>query len=161
MIRPILKKGKFDEEVLSAIVAVAGLLLIGFLAVKLYNFFISQDEKNAAAFLDGLKAKIDLLEEGENNTFALRGVKGWVLVAWNKEVISSEKPEKCFDKNCLCLCKDSPTKEACQEDGICRYSDQKLEVKSGAANHIYLASALSEFFINKTSETIIISSSTN
>ncbi len=148
MIKPILKRGEFTQEVLSVVVAVAGILLIGFLGVKLYNFFSSQDERNAGAFLDGLKAKIDALDETDycnqipqasppngqlsppecviSNTFALRGVEGWFLVAWNKDVPLDDKPQKCFDKNCLCLCKDKPDKDNCQERGVCRDIDRPM-----------------------------------
>ncbi len=131
MIRPILiKKGDFTASILSTIVSVAGILLIGFLAVKLYNFFISQDEKNAAQFLDSIQGKIEALQDNENNTFPIRGVEDWVLVAWDKSVASNDKPQKCFDKNCLCLCKKLPDKDTCQKEGICRFADEKISVSS-------------------------------
>ena len=130
MIRPILRKGDFTASILSTIVAVAGILLIGFLAVKLYTFFKSQDEKNAGEFMDSIQGKINALEVDESNTFSLRGLEDWVLVAWNKDVLLNDKPQKCFDKNCLCLCKELPDKDTCQENGLFRFIDEKVSVSS-------------------------------
>ncbi|MEK6847179.1 MAG: hypothetical protein AABY16_03370 [Nanoarchaeota archaeon] len=146
-LRPILRRGDLTNNLLSAILAIGGLLMLAFLGVKLYNFFVSQEEKNAAAFLDSLQAKIDALDETDcvqypqasppdfqlspqgcivNNTFVLRGVKGWFLAAWNKSDSLNVKPEKCFDKNCLCVCNGAPDKNTCQENGLCRETDRPV-----------------------------------
>lgn len=127
------KKGILVPETLGIVIALIGLVALGFLGVKLYNMFVSQDLKNAQAFVDGLSSKIENLGDGESNTFALRGVDGWVLVAWNKNVLITEddklisadlKPQKCFDKNCLCLCEKEINK--CQENGYCRAMDRNV-----------------------------------
>jgi len=124
MIRPILRRGDLTNNILSVILAIGGLLMLVFLGVKLYNFFVSQDEKNAAAFLDGLRAKIDNLVEGEVGNFVLRGVEGWSLAGWSKEDSLNVKPQKCFDISCLCACPNSgDIASSCQEDGLCRKID--------------------------------------
>lgn len=125
------------NEFLGFIIAVIGLVLLGFFGVKLYNFFVDADMKNAQAFIDDLSAKIETLNNGENNTFLLRGVKDWVLVGWNKDIpIAKEgeligkdrKPQKCFDKSCLCLCKSSDSN--CQTQGYCRAIEGNISVMS-------------------------------
>ncbi len=125
------------NEFLGFIIAVIGVVLLGFFGAKLYNFFVDADMKNAQAFVDDLSAKIETLSDGQSNTFLLRGVKNWVLVAWNKEVpIAKEgevigkdrKPQKCFEKSCLCLCEGSDSK--CQTQGYCRAIEGNIEVMS-------------------------------
>jgi len=131
------RHGILTNNFLGAIIAIIGIVGLAFLGVKLYGMFVSQDLKNAKVFIEDLNSKIDNLEIGENNTFALRGIKDWVLVGWNKSVpiadegkiISSNlKPQKCFDKNCLCLCKDEIAN--CQDVGYCREVDRDVSVKS-------------------------------
>jgi len=131
------RHGILTNNFLGAIIAIIGIVGLAFLGVKLYGMFVSQDLKNAKVFIEDLNSKIDNLEIGENNTFALRGIKDWVLVGWNKSVpiadegkiISSDlKPQKCFDKNCLCLCKDEIAN--CQDVGYCREVDRSVAVLS-------------------------------
>lgn len=132
-----MRRGMETNEFLGLVIAIIGVVLLGFFGVKLYNFFVDQEMKNAQAFVDDLAAKIDLLGEGENNTFALRGVSGWVLTGWNKEVpIALEgqiinqtlKPQKCFENSCICLCLESVSK--CQESGYCKNIDRNVNVSS-------------------------------
>jgi len=124
MMRSILKRKGLTKYLLDAVLAIGGLLMLIFLGVKLYNFFVSQDEKNAAAFLDGLKAKIEALEEGEVGNFVLRGVEGWSLAGWSREDSLKVKPQKCFDVSCLCACPSTgDIASSCQEDGLCRKVD--------------------------------------
>lgn len=122
-----MRKGMETNEFLGFVIAVIGIVLLGFFGVKLFNFFVGQDMKNAQAFVDDLTGKIELLNDGQNNTFALRGRPGWVLVGWNKgvdvaadnEVIDKDhKPQKCFENNCICLCEGSISK--CQESSYCK-----------------------------------------
>ncbi|MEK6915238.1 MAG: hypothetical protein AABW89_01695 [Nanoarchaeota archaeon] len=126
------RKGLAIVSIALAVIAVVGLIFFG---VKLSSIFLSNEMKNARSFVDSLSGKIENLEDGENNTFALRGINEWVLVAWNKdtpiardnEVIDVfKKPQKCLDKNCLCVCKESPSK--CQEVGYCREIDRNVAV---------------------------------
>ncbi|MEK6894615.1 MAG: hypothetical protein AABX10_04080 [Nanoarchaeota archaeon] len=132
-----MRKGMETNEFLGFIIAVIGIVLLGFFGVKLYNFFVDADMKNAQAFIDDLSGKIETLGVEEKNTFLLRGVKGWVLVGWNKEVPIAKdneligkdrKPQKCFDKACLCLCEDKISN--CQDVGFCREIDGNISVLS-------------------------------
>lgn len=169
------------NEMLGFIIAVIGIVLLGFFGVKLYGFFVDADMKNAQAFIDDFVGKIKTLNDGESNSFALRGVEGWILVAWNKEnpialegeVIGKDsKPQKCFDKdNCLCICENSI--ENCQDVGYCRAVDgaikiiSKLEYTAGNDEGVYTArinsscipqnNQLMEFFVDKKSNNILIS----
>ena len=132
-----MRKGMETNEFLGFIVAVIGIVLLGFFGAKLYNFFVDADMKNAQAFVNDLSTKTETLSIGESNTFLLRGVKNWVLVAWNKDVpIAKEgemvgkdrKPQKCFEKSCLCLCEGSDSK--CQTQGYCRAIEGNISVTS-------------------------------
>ena len=131
------RKGILVPETLGIVIALIGLVALAFFGGRVYNMFVEQDMKNAQAFVDGLSSKIENLGDGESNTFALRGVEGWVLVGWNKSVPIAEddklisadlKPQKCFDKNCLCLCEEKITN--CQENGYCRAMDRNVKVEN-------------------------------
>jgi len=100
--------------------------------------------------------KIELLEDGENNTFIIQGFKGgenWYLVGWNKE--EQDRPEKCFFDNCLCICKPEDATsnnpygrkqygrqdlgEGCQDNGFCR----EIESPSIAvASRVFISSGV-------------------
>ena len=124
------KEAQLTPEVLKSVLAVIGIVILIFFAIKLYGLFVNQDTKNAKAFIEGLSSKIGNLNDGQNNTFALQGVAGWVLVGWGKEIPLDKKPEKCFDKNCLCLCKDGADNIVCQQNGYCREIDRNVSVPS-------------------------------
>ncbi len=167
------------NEFLGLIISIIGVVLLGLFGVKLYNFFVDAEMKNAQAFIDDLAGKIDLLENEENNTFVLRGVSGWILTGWNKEIpIALEgeiigkdrKPQKCFENNCICLCESV---EKCQEVGYCKTIDRdvkiisQLEYTAGNDEGVYTVRIVSscipqnnqlmEFFVGKKSNTISIS----
>lgn len=123
------------NEFLGFIIAVIGVVLLGFFGVKLYYFFADADMKNAQAFVNDLSGKIETLNNGESNTFLLRGIENWALVGWNKDVpIAKEgevigtnrKPQKCFDRGCLCLCKESAVN--CQTQSYCRAIDRNISI---------------------------------
>lgn len=147
-LRKISRNGILPDNLMSAVLAIGGLLMLAFLGVKLYNFFVSQDQKNAGAFLDSLQGKIEALDVRDCipspqasppnvqlspqdcfvvNSFALRGVEGWALTGWGKDDPLQKKgqgggkPEKCLDNSCLCACPNGDNIAAsCQEKGICR-----------------------------------------
>jgi hypothetical protein len=125
------------ETLLGTVVAIGGIILLIILGVKLYNFFVSQEERNAQESLQGLIGKIDNLEDGESNTFIFQGIENWILVGWGKEIKPSEKPEKCFFDSCICIVNKEHIKElglipGTQEKGFCRKLDRKVEVSSKA-----------------------------
>jgi hypothetical protein len=119
------KKGILVGNALSLMLgglALVGLIILG---VELYGSFSSQDESNAQEFLNSLNGKIKNLENGEVGNFAVRGLKDFSLVAFNK---NEERPEKCFFDNCLCVCPNSGESGiifSCQESGFCRKIEQE------------------------------------
>ncbi|MBS3081643.1 hypothetical protein J4416_01730 [Candidatus Pacearchaeota archaeon] len=139
----VVRKGMLTDNMLGMVLAIIGLVILGFLGVKLYSMFVSQDLKNAQAFVEDLSAKIENLKDGESNTFALRGVTEWVLVGYSST--DKSRPDKCFLNSCLCLCKynsgESPSFN-CQDNGYCRAVDRDIVVSSeivssGTASTIY------------------------
>jgi len=88
--------------------------------------------------LDNIIGKIELLQDGENNTFIIQGFTGskdWYLVGWSKEEeIRQGKPEKCFFESCVCICKGERRDilggnkfngNACQNEGFCEFFDDR------------------------------------
>lgn len=145
-----IRNGEFSVgEFLGAILAVGGVILLFLLGMRLYSLFVDQDLKNAQTFIDDLVAKIgrlpncvsndpttllspDATNVCSSNTFALRGVEGWVLAGWSRADTSTEgKPDKCFFDTCICICKGDPKK--CQQEGLCRVIDtEHIRVLSSA-----------------------------
>lgn len=133
-----MRKGMMTlEELLGTLLVIIGLVFIGIFLIDLYESNIQQSENNAQALINSLSAKIGNLEDGQNNTFALVGVSGWILTAWNKEVpiaVGAEvidkdrKPQKCFDKSCICLCETNVAN--CQQVSYCRFFDRNVEIVS-------------------------------
>lgn len=120
----IFKKGDFTlKNVLSVVVAVTLLALLIFLSVRVYDVFYTQDNRNAQSFLNSLTARIDNLDDGQNNTFILQGVDGWFVLGYDLQ--DSIRPEKCFFESCICLCPESSA-ESCQNSGICKQMDKGM-----------------------------------
>lgn len=114
-------EGILVPNTLSIILAVIGILLIVIIGVKLYIFLGSQEQENARNVLDNIIGKAELLKDGEKNTFAIRGIKDWVLIGWSKGQIG--KPEKCFTSSCLCICVKG---KDCQDNGFCEKIDKDI-----------------------------------
>ena len=114
-------RGILMKNVMGIIIAVIGLAIFFAGVYGIYQVNKSQTAENARKTLDSIMGKIELLEDGENNTFIIRGVtsaKDWYLVGWSKEEGRLQgKPDKCFDKSCICVCKGV---DECQENGFCR-----------------------------------------
>lgn len=162
------------KNVMGIIIAVIGLAIFFAGVYGLYQVNKSQAAENARKTLDSIMGKAELLQDGENNTFVIQGFKGgddWYLVGWSKEEGRLEgKPDKCFDKSCICICRGA---NKCQENGFCE-DVEKTQVNifippfrgsyrySGggtlAQQCILFSDKLMEFFISKSSEEIIISS---
>jgi len=149
------RKGDFTfKQFIGAVIAIIGIVILAMLGVKLYNLLVDQDMKNAKSFINGLNAKIENLGDGNDNTFDLQGVQGWVLVGWNKnvpivddgEVIDKDKkPQKCFDKSCLCLCEKEVAN--CGVNGYCREIDRSISVfSSGELEYNLYGQTVSEKF---------------
>jgi hypothetical protein len=130
-----MKKGIVNHFV-SILIAIIGIALLVIAGAKLYNFFADNETKNAQSFIDGLVGKIELLEDGERNTFLLRGVGGWYLKAYNEEgKIGIDRPEKCSFGNCICISPE-PTVESCQNEGIHRMMDRTVTILSETKSEI-------------------------
>lgn len=175
------KRGDLLKNVLALIIAVVGISLIIFAAVKLYSVNIEQDSENAKKLLSAIEGKIKNLKDGEIGRFPIRGIEEWILVGWDKDDIG--RPDKCFFDSCICVCKGNgeDAKDSCQgKDGFCKKIDKKVSVigyktyKKGAigegiplpypsetlserVNYLILQNNLIELEIHKTSSEVIIS----
>jgi len=153
-------------EFLGVIIAVAVVVLLVFLGIKLHNLFVEQDMKNAKAFIEGLNGKIENLNDGESNNFVLRGIPDWVLVGYNVE--NPSIPDKCFVNSCICLCESKDNSIKCQDMGYCRNIDRNVIVWSSAQGYFFdggrdlsaecivTDNQLSSLRISKTSDIISI-----
>jgi len=165
------KRGDLLKNVLALIIAVVGIGLIIFAAVKLYRVTIEQDSENAKKLLSAIEGKIKNLKDGEVGRFPVRGINEWIFIGWDKD--EKERPEKCFFDSCICVCKGNgkDAKDSCQgKDGFCRKIDRKLSVigyrtygvpiPSGTiserVNYLVLENNLIELEVHKTSLEVII-----
>lgn len=117
------RKGDLMNNMVGIIIALIGILIFGYALVQLYKVNVNQERENAKNTLNSIVAKIESLENGQNNTFAIQGVEGWTLFGFDKEGV---RPEKCFFNSCLCICEtvDSTSsldhyRKQCQNKGIC------------------------------------------
>jgi len=117
------------KNVMGIIIAVIGLAIFFAGVYQLYQVNKSQTVENARKTLDNIIGKIELLQDGENNTFVIQGFKGgddWYLVGWSEG--EEGRPDKCFFNSCVCVCKPDDAKkhsrenlaEGCQNNGFCR-----------------------------------------
>jgi hypothetical protein len=136
------RRGDLRDNVPEIIIAVLGILLIVFVAYQIYHVFVNSENENAKKVLNNLEAKINAIPEGQNGTFMLQGFKEaneWFLAGWNKADKPDDKPSKCFDSSCICICKkpgatrgfsNSESVKLCNEKGFCRkFSIEKITVK--------------------------------
>lgn len=132
----IFRKRGLTNNFLGIIIAIIGIVGLVFLGVKIYNSFEGLEDKNAQEVIGDLKGKMDNLGDGENNTFFMRGVDKWFLVAFNRGEKTSEgndilRPDKCFVEDyCLCICEKSPSAISCQEHGFCRKMDRPINMET-------------------------------
>jgi hypothetical protein len=117
------RRGDLMNNMVGIIVALIGILIFAYALVQLYNVNVNQEKENAKNTLNSITVKIDALEDGEENTFAIQGVEDWTLVGFDKE---GTRPEKCFFNSCLCICETvdhdfslNHYSEQCQSKGIC------------------------------------------
>ena len=137
------KKADLMNNVLTTVIAVAGLFIIFFAAWQLYSVYIKQDERNAQSDANLIEAKINALKEGkdyENSVpmdLMVRGIESWFVAGWGKEDMN--RPAKCYFKSCVCVClgksvdwkKDTTISGACQDKGFCRLLDADKVLFSG------------------------------
>ncbi len=135
------RKADLRNNILTTLIAIIGLALIIFGAVKLYSVYTGQDKANAKAAMDSIERVFENLQEGETGTANVRGIDWWVLAAYPENV--PNRPEKCAFYNCICLCEvgrgtfgkgkdlgvpqSNVIVKACQETGICRpFSEREI-----------------------------------
>ena len=134
-------EGDLKEEMPGIILAVIGLLLVGFVAYKIYDATKSQEEKSARTLADSIEAKIKAISDGESGKITIQGFpvkdgKPWRIAGWGKD--ETTIPDKCFPESCICICKFSVAEmglardktalqTTCQENGYCRkFGDMKI-----------------------------------
>ncbi len=111
------KQGILLKNALGMFIAVIGLIFLGFIAWKLYSYTVNQDSENAKDSLTALMARVDALEDGQSNSFLIRGVEGWQLTGWSRN--TPDTPSKCALESCVCIC-PTASSSSCQESGFCR-----------------------------------------
>lgn len=117
------KRGDLLNNILGVVIAVIGILVIFGGAYMLYQKYANQESEKAKAVIDVLEAKINAIEVGQNAEALVRGVPGWFVAGWGKAI--TNKPDKCFNSICLCICKGKSVteelkKNSCQDNGFCR-----------------------------------------
>ena len=127
----------------SIIIAAICLALLFYGVSKVYSRYTSNEEtENAKTLIDSIESKINALEYNQKNTFSFRGISTenqWYIIGWGKQEIG--RPDKCFFKSCLCICKSESTdileiSKSCQKDGFCReFEEEILETKSNQAEY--------------------------
>lgn len=118
------RNGLVLKNVLSMLLAIIGLLIFIGGIYKLYQVGLDEESENAKKTLDIVLARVDAMPEGVNGTFTVQGFSEenvWYLSGWNAS--DREKPEKCFDSSCICVCEGSALAKDCQDNGFCRKVD--------------------------------------
>lgn len=123
------RKG-LTKYTLEVVVAIIGLVILGYFVSVVYNNFVqNQEMKNAQKTINLIEAKINAIKEGEKTSYTIQGFKAiegtWYLMGWDKQ--DKDRPGKCAISSCICICKvESPRiplkkeTDTCQENGFCR-----------------------------------------
>lgn len=139
------KKGDLMNNFLGVLIAVIGIGLLIFGAVKIWSVGFNQEAGNAKSVMNSLEAKINLINAGESGNILLQGFEGaenWYIFGFDKS--NSLRPDKCFFKSCICICRldefsDFDKREItadyvsineagvkkCQSSGFCRFFGDK------------------------------------
>lgn len=90
-----------------------GLLLLA--AWYLMQAYTMSEYNKAVSALDTIELKLKAVEEGKTTRFPLQGPRGAYLQGW--PVTEAGRPERCYFKSCICICKEAGTKgtESCQD----------------------------------------------
>ena len=187
--RKINRKGAEEQDsFISLILAVIAIGILVFGIVKIYYGNVQIEEKNAKEIANIIEARINALESEQEGQFLVRSPCsadntkkcGWFVAGWGRNDI--DKPDKCFIKSCVCVCKGSKNnlQSTCQNSGLCRDVDVKeIEVinintitspsgdytgvvapKTETVNYGYISlnKPISEIEINKTEDKVEIRS---
>ena len=135
------KKADLLNNVLTTIIAVVGLAIIFFAAWKLYSVYINQDETNAKNTINTIEGKINLLEDGQFGKIVVKQIPGWFIIGWGKNAPADTKPDICYFKSCLCICKSpgstlSPDHaKDCTTKGFCRLFEEDVAAAYSYTNY--------------------------
>lgn len=111
----------FTTNFLGIVIAIIGIAVFVYAFGKLYELNTNQETEKARTVLDSLNGKIEALPDYETGNVTLQGLKGWYLMGWSRD--DSRKPNRCYDKSCICICRE-PSSDSCQSNGICQRISQ-------------------------------------
>jgi len=128
------KKAILMPEVIKIVVAIAVIIILITLMVKLYGLFErSSATKQAEQHLDKISEIVNRLEDGETYTYFLHSPSDWILITspYEKDNRIIDKCKRENWENCICLCPkgngctsglsfSSSQVESCKTSGVCR-----------------------------------------
>lgn len=136
------KRGILLPESLRLILALICLVLLIFLAVRLYGLFLGKTEiEQAKASLEQISGIMDNLEDGESAKYLVTGPKGWYLVYYNfSEIEKSSKwgiPRSCGNSDCLCFCPTWLGEKDATNSNLLVYQPVRGEERGGWIDFFY------------------------
>ena len=124
------KQASLESEVLKMLIAVACIIVLIILGVKIYGVFQNKSElEQATAALSEIVSKAEGLNEASSADYQLLNPKSWTIVYYEEDT-----PEACNNNKCLCMCKiyrdfsKSNLKNACQNNGVCKQVSKTLDM---------------------------------
>jgi len=117
------KQASLESEVLKMLIALACIIVLIILGVKIYGVFQNKSAlEQATAALSEIVSKAEGLSEANPSAdYLLVNPKLWTIIYYEEDM-----PESCGNKECLCICKiarefsKSNLKNACQTNGVCK-----------------------------------------
>lgn len=152
------KKAILMPEILKIIIGVLCIVVLIYLAVKIYGASTGRTEiEQARVHLETINRIIENIKEDESQEYILLSPKDWLLTGWpindghylidvdQSPLIKykdSDMPDKCMESNwkyCLCMCgpvnKDkNEILNACNELSLCK--EIKIDLEKNPAIHI-------------------------
>ena len=127
----IKKADFFMSETVGLILAVAGIVMLLYLAFSLYGIFTANNKmQQAKSALDGINKLIEKLGDSGNTDYLVVGPLGWEIYSYP---VDGLKPMSCGALSCLCICPSDTGTVAdrtsnCQKKGICKVSQKEIEL---------------------------------
>jgi len=112
-----------SNNALGIIIAVIGLTLLLYGAIKLYNLAQSDEDLSVKGIADSLELKFNALPNPIKTTTQIQGFrteKEWAIWGWGRG--DRDGPQKCFFSSCICICPDGE----CQRKGFCRDVNEEI-----------------------------------
>lgn len=118
-------QGWLTEKTLSIVLGIVGIIILLFLATKIYGaFFGSEDKQIAQGWVDDLYETLEGMGIGQQEDYSLMAPKGWLLVLFSEE--DAKKPEACLGA-CVCICPKRTFGGYNCEKGVCKTLSKNLE----------------------------------